>query len=148
MNNNIDPFYIAYRGSFTNLLKWIDLDSFWKVLLEQVDKDWYIYITAEAPPEQAATVDELKNFSQQMDRHLRQEHKEDYCGIVYVDSKTEPSYIKIYDPKNLGVVCGIGREPIFPGWILSQLPPQSLEHLPPLVDKKKTWWRRIFSFAY
>ena len=145
MNNNIDPFYIAYRGSFTNLLKWTDLDAFWKVLLEPSDQDWYIYATAEVPPEQAATVDELKNFSQYMDRHLHQQHKEDYCGIVYVDSKIEPSYIKIYDPKNLGVVCGIGREPIFPGWILSQLPPRSLEYLPPLAGAAKPWWQRIFS---
>ena len=143
MKKEIDPFYIAYRGAFTSLLKWPDLDAFWEVLSAQADKGWYIYTTAEAPPSKAASPAELRAFIQEMDRHLHREHDEDYCGIVYTDNKTDPAYIKIYDPRNLGVVCGIGREPIFPGWIISLLPPRSLDHLPPLTDAAKPWWRRI-----
>lgn len=138
-----DPFYTAYRGAFTGLLKWPDLDAFWQVLEAQADKGWYIYTTAEAPPTQPATAEELRAFIHHIDRHLRREHAEDYCGIVYTDSKTGPAYIKIYNPNNLGVVCGIGREPIFPGWIISRLPPRPLEQLPPLQDKARPWWRRI-----
>jgi len=145
MSTNTDPFYIAYRGAFTSLLKWPDLDAFWQVLASQADKGWYIYTTAEPPPAQSACADELLAFIQQIDTHLHQAHAEDYCGIVYTDSKTEPSYIKIYDPKNLGVVCGIGREPIFPGWILSQIPPKTLTDIPPLATQHKPWWRRILS---
>lgn len=143
MNKAVDPFYIAYRGAFISLLKWPDLKAFWQVLSEQADNGWYIYSTVEVPPEQPASADELKHFIHEMDAHLRVQHDEDYCGIVYVDSKTEPTYIKIYDPKNLGVVCGIGREPIFPGWILSRLAPHSLARLPPLDTEMKPWWRRI-----
>ena len=147
MKNPIDPFYIAYRGSFTSLLKWPDLDAFWQVLSDQADKGWYIYITSEAPPVQVASKDELRAFIRKLDQHLHQEHAEDYCGIVYTDSKTEPAYIKIYDPQNLGVVCGIGREPIFPGWIISRLQPRTLDELPPLQDKAKPWWRRLLPQA-
>lgn len=145
--NQIGPFYEAYRGSFTSLLKWPDLDAFWQVLSAQADRAWYIYVTAEMPPEQTASADELRDFIRHIDRYLHEAHDEDYCGIVYTDSKTEPAFIKIYDPKNLGVVCGIGREPVFPGWILCQLPPRTLDNLPPLTDESRPWWRRILSFG-
>lgn len=143
--NKIDPFYLAYRGAFTSLLKWPDLEDFWQVLSRQVDKGWYIYTTAEAPPAQPVSADDLKQFINEIDKQLHAQHNEDYCGIVYVDNKTKPAFIKIYDPKNLGVVCGIGREPIFPGWILSLLPPRSLDELPPLSGEARPWWRRILS---
>ena len=143
MHKPIDPFYIAYRGAFTSLLKWSDLNAFWLVLSSQADRGWYIYTTAEPAPGQAASPDELRDFIRKIDRHLHTAHDEDYCGIVYTDSKIEPTYIKIYDPKNLGVVCGIGREPIFPGWIISQLPPQALDGLPALADETKPWWRKF-----
>lgn len=146
MTKNIDPFYIAYRGAFTSLLKWPDLDAFWAVLSDHATENWYIYKTSEAPPASPASADELREFIKEVDKYLHQQHEEDYCGIVYADSKTEPTYIKIYDPNNLGVVCGIGREPIFPGWVISQLPPMTLDNLPPLMDEAKSWWRRILSF--
>jgi hypothetical protein len=150
MKQPIDPFYIAYRGAFSSLLKWPELDAFWQVLseqAEQAERGWYIYRTDESPPVQAASAGELRDFIKEIDRHLHQMHDEDYCGIVYTDSKTQPSYIKIYDPKNLGVVCGIGREPVFPGWIISQLAPKTLDELPPLPDERKPWWRRILSLG-
>lgn len=147
MNKKIDPFYIAYRGAFTSLLKWPDLDEFWKVLLEQDDKGWYIFTTAEVPPDQPAGAEELRVFINWLDKHLHDAHDEDYCGIVYTDSKTEPTYIKVYDPNNLGVVCGIGREPIFPGWIISLLPPKALNNLPPLESESRPWWRKILPFG-
>lgn len=143
IKKQIDPFYAAYRGSFTSLLKWPDLDAFWEVLSARADKGWYIYTTAESPPTRTASADELRHFIGRIDGHLRTEQDGDYCGIVYTDSKTEPTYIKIYDPNNLGVVCGIGREPIFPGWILSLQAPATLDQLPPLADAAKPWWRRI-----
>lgn len=143
MTKQIDPFYVAYRGSFTSLLKWPDLDAFWQVLSARAEQGWYIYTTAESPPTQTATAEQLRDFIRHMDSHLRSEQSEDYCGIVYADSKTDPSFIKIYDPHNLGVVCGIGREPVFPGWILSRLAPATLEHLPPLASEARPWWRRL-----
>ncbi len=147
MKESIDPFYKAYRGAFTSLLKWPDLDAFWQVLLSQADEGWYVYRTSDAPPEEALTPTELEAAIRKIDLYLRKEHDEDYCGIVYTDSKDEPTYIKVYDPNNLGVVCGIGREPIFPGWIISRIPPRTLQNLPPLMDEARSWWRRILPFG-
>ena len=45
-------------------------------------------------------------FVTEIDRLLRQDHAEDYCGIVYADDLQQPRFIKIYDPNNLGVSCG------------------------------------------
>lgn len=143
MNLDTEPFYQTYRGAFSNLLRWHELDAFWEVLRANASQGWYIYQTDQTPPEQPASAEELCAFIDKLDVQLREEHSEDYCGIVYVDDRTAPSYIKIYDPKNLGVVCGIGREPIFPGWIISKLKPCSLEQLPPLAVEKSGWRRFI-----
>lgn len=145
--DNIDPFFSRYRGAFTSLLKWPDLEAFWQILLSQADRGWYVYRTSEVPPEHTVTAEEFKKLVGEIDHYLRQEHKVDYCGIVYTDNKAEPEYIKVYDPNNLGVVCGIGREPIFPGWIISLLPPKSLQDLPPLMNEAKSWWRRVLPFG-
>lgn len=143
MAEQTDPFYITYRGAFSNLLRWHDLDAFWQVLRESATQQWYIYFTEQAPPEKPASAEELLAFIDEIDKSLRKEHAEDYCGIVYVDDRSTPAYIKIYDPANLGVVCGISREPIFPGWIISTLPPRPLAQLPPLPEQKTSWWRRL-----
>lgn len=143
MGNPLSSFYAAYRGAFSNLLRWHELDTFWDVLRKQAAQEWYIYQTDQTPPAAPVSEQALQAFITEIDQRLHQEHKEDYCGIVYVDDRQQPSFIKIYDPKNLGVVCGIGREPIFPGWIISKLQPLTLEQLPPLDEKKLPWWQRF-----
>lgn len=142
--NKVDPFYTAYRGSFSAILKWPELDGFWLALKQRAGENWYAYTIGEPPPASPLSAEQLLAFIDSLDARLREEHKEDYCGIVYVDDKSSPSYIKIYDPKNLGVVCGISREPIFPGWIISLLPAKPIEELPPLEEEKKSWWKKLF----
>ena len=142
MNEQIDPFYKTYRGAFSSLLRWHEVDAFWALLREQAGAGWYVYTIGKNPPAKTASVEELCRFIEEIDARLRREHEEDYCGIIYVDSKTEPTYIKIYDPKNLGVVCGIGREPIPPGWIISKLAPRSIEELPPQGEQAQGLWQR------
>jgi len=143
MTKQIEPFYKTYRGAFTSLLRWHDVDAFWAIVRERAGAGWYIYTIGNNPPEKTANVEDLCRFIEDIDARLRKEHEEDYCGIIYVDSKTEPSYIKIYNPKNLGVVCGIGREPIPPGWIISLLPPKPIEDLPALQEQSQSWWQRL-----
>ena len=147
MPESIDPFYIRYRGAFSSLLKWTDLDHFWTLLIQKSNAGWYVYEINETPPEKPMSPAQLENEITRIKQILRAEHKQDYCGIVYTDSKTEPTYIKIYDPKNLGVVCGISREPVPPRWIISLLPPQPLEQLPPLAPPPRPWWKRIPGLA-
>jgi len=133
----------AYRGSFTSMMRWPDLEMFWATLRAQADDAWYIYAVGEVSPKQPAKKADLLKFISEVDVLLHREHDEDYCGIVYADSKEAPGFIKIFDPNNLGVSCGFSEKPPLPGWIISRLPPIDLE--PTLYPKnRKHWWQKIF----
>jgi hypothetical protein len=139
-----DPFTIAFRGHFTSLLRWEDLDAFW-VLVRGQAAGWYVYAIGEAPPAAPSTAAQVNVFIDEIDALLRKEHEEDYCGIVYADSKTEPTMIKIFDPNNLGVQCGFSDNPPLPGWVMSRLPPAALYDKSHRPEGRKRWWRKIFS---
>lgn len=140
-----DPFLERYRGYFKNLLKWEELDALWQQLRQDTDRHWYVYAVGETPPEQQADSDSLEQFIVEVDQLLHNEHQEDYCGIVYVDSTEDPSLIKIYDPNNLGSVCGPGfGPPPLPGWVLSKLPPCDLNAAFPPPANRRRWWQRMF----
>lgn len=146
MTNNKSPFMQAYSGYLRNLLGWEDLERLWDRLREQSAKQWYLYAVGELPPEDQITTAELETFMTQIDELLRQEHQEDYCGIVYVDQPDDPTFIKIYDPNNLGSVCGSGfGPPPPPGWILSLIKPDNLEEALPQPGNRRRWWQRLFA---
>ena len=142
---NPDPFYTAFRGAFTNLLRWDDLDGFWDVLRAQPGGGWYVYAIGEPPPAAPRSDDEIRAFISEIDALLRREHQENYCGIVYVDDKADPAFVKIYDPGNLGVVCGYSDNPPLPGWILSRIAPKSLEDKGFLAGHRRPWWHRLWN---
>ena len=146
MTTDTQPeFYQQFRGGFTGILRWPQLESFWQKLRGRADAGWYIYAPGEAVPQQPATAEKLNQFIDELDILLKKEHQEDYCGIVYVDDESVPTFIKIYDPGNLGVVCGFSDQPPLPGWILSLTPPQTLNEKTFLTQSRKRWWRRLFS---
>ncbi len=133
----------AFRGSFTSMLRWPQLDTLWQTLREQ-DKAWYIYAVGEPPPEQPVDREQLDTFITEIDKLLRQEHDEDYCGIVYADEPEDPAFIKIYDPNNLGVSCGFSTNPPLPGWVLSLIKPIDLQTELPLPGNRRRWWQKLF----
>lgn len=137
-------FYQKYRSGFSGVLRWPQLDELWTVLCFKADEDWYIYAIGEAVPEQPATAEQLNLFINEIDTLLRKEHHEDYCGIVYTDDKANPTFIKIYDPNNLGVVCGFSDNPPLPGWTVSQIKPEQLDENTFLPQSRKRWWKRLF----
>lgn len=145
MNMSIDDSYLsAFRGGFTSTMRWHDLDAFWDVLKSQADDSWYIYAVGEMPPDFTVDKQQLLNFIDNINELLHKDHDEDYCGIVYVDDKETPSFIKIFDPNNLGVSCGFSDNPPLPGWILSRIQPVELESAlnPPKVRQR--WWQQLF----
>ena len=143
-NPPTDPYLTAFRGNFTSLMSWSDLDIFWQTLQSQAHLNWYVYALGETPPTLPSNVDQLNQFITEIDALLRREHDEDYCGIVYTDDKTHPRFIKIYDPNNLGVSCGYSDNPPLPGWIISILPPTELNADVLVPQNRRRWWRRIF----
>ena len=87
---------------------------------------------------------QLTELWQRIDRLLRDEHRESFCGIVYADDLQNPRLIKIYDPNNLGSSCGSSKNPPGPGWIMSRLPPEGLGVDKPPPAGRRRWWRALF----
>ncbi len=142
---SIEEVYLtAFKGNFTSTMRWHDLDAFWYVLKTFADDRWYIYAVGEAPPEAMAEKAHFLNFIDEINALLHKEHDEDYCGIVYIDNKETPEFIKIFDPNNLGVTCGFSDNPPLPGWILSRVQPVELEAALNPPKNRQRWWQKLF----
>lgn len=125
--NNTPDYMQAFKGYFRGIKSWDELTDFWTVLRQNNQGQWYVYATDERPPTNPLTTADLEQFIQLADQQLRDKHEEDYCGIVYADNVDKPCFIKIYDPNNLGVVCGFSDNPPLPKWVLSQIKPIDIE---------------------
>lgn len=144
MQEKRDSDYLAaFRGSFTSALRWHHLEALWEVLRAE-PVGWYVYAVGEAPPQRPASESEFLAFIEEVDKLLRAEHEERYCGIVYADDLSRPAMVKIYDPNNLGVTCGFSHNPPLPGWVLSRLPPADLQADGPPPNNRRRWWQRLF----
>ena len=147
MNENLsdaEAYLQAFRGSFTSALRWHHLDALWERLRVDADGHWYIYAVGEPPPEVSVNAADFNHFITEIDRLLRAEHDEAFCGIVYADDLQSPGFVKIYDPHNLGVSCGFSDNPPLPGWILSKLRPIDLTTSQAIPKNRKRWWQTLF----
>lgn len=88
-----DPFLERFRGNFSSLLNWENLDTLWRTLRAQAD-GWYLYAVGEPIPGGIASAGDTRKFIDAIDVLLHKDHHEDYCGIVYVDDPTNPSSSK------------------------------------------------------
>lgn len=121
------PGYLdQFDGRLVAIRKWEDLDTLWAGVHSTAGEGWYIYTVGEKPPTETEESQTVHKFLLDVDQTLREEHKEDYCGIVYADDSIQPNFIKIYDPQNLGMVCGSSETRTLPGWTLSRVKPVEL----------------------
>ena len=141
----MSEFLNKYRGFLAGVMKWPELTQLWLNIRNQTESEWYIYAVGDAVPVVPATSGQLHQFIESVDEILHRDHAEDYCGIVYVDDAEQPTFVKIYDPNNLGVVCGFSDNPPLPGWVMSQLAPVDLEQAFPPPANRQRWWKKIFS---
>ncbi len=140
---NGSRFQAALTGPFSGIVSWAQLTELWSVVRSRPD-GWYIYAIGEPTPSEPASGAALVRFTEEIDGLLRREHREDYCGIVYADDKTDPTFIKIFDPHNLGSSCGSSGVKTLPGWLLTRMPPETLSDPRPLPEGRKRWWRGLF----
>ena len=133
-----------YAGRLYSVLSWADLAAFW-VRLDPAG--WYLYAVGEPPPTMPESAGNTAEFVRGIDELLRREHHETYCGIVYADDVLRPTFIKIYDPHNLGSSCGSSKNPPLPGWIMSRVPPVELKPARPAPEGRRRWWRALFAEA-
>jgi hypothetical protein len=135
-------FLAKYQGLLYNILSWDQLTTFWNRLDRHAG--WYLYPVGHQLPNSSASPEEVDRFVKHLDELLHQDHDEDYCGIVYADDLENPSFIKIYDPHNLGLACGSSGRHIFPGWIMSLQRPEELR--PEVTpNNRKRWWNSLFA---
>jgi hypothetical protein len=144
-SSSTEGYIEVFRGRFSGILRWPELDALWARLRSLNDGTWYVYAIGEPPPREPVSPGQLARFVEEIDVLLRREHDEDYCGIVYVDNRDEPRFIKIFDPHNLGVVCGFSEHPPLPGWTISRLPPRDLAAAFPPPAARRRWWQRLFA---
>ncbi|MEJ5211432.1 MAG: hypothetical protein WHV61_08400 [Burkholderiales bacterium] len=126
-------------GTLFGIMTWDQLSRFWR----QVDPGagWYLYAVGERPPAAPADAEHVQKFMADLDRLLRQEHREDYCSIVYADDLEHPTFIKIYDPNHLGSACGSSKSVVLPGWVMSQVPPVELTPSWVVPQSRRRWWQ-------
>ena len=134
-------FDALFDGMLFSLLSWDQLTEFWTRL--DPGAGWYLYALGEDRPEQPSDGEHVATFIEKIDGLLRQEHDEDYCGIVYTDNLDRPTLVKIYDPNHLGTSCGSSKHRILPGWVMSRVPPSDLNPSHHVPQNRKRWWRGI-----
>jgi len=141
--NDKNDFMTAFTGKFFGILRWHQLDDLW-TKLKADNTAWYVYPVGGEVPTEITQGDDLNTFIDEIDVLLRREHDEDYCGIVYANDTETPSFVKIFDPNNIGTSCSIATKGPLPGWILSKIPPVNLaEAMQPTANRRK-WWQKIF----
>jgi len=67
-------FMDAFRGRFTGILRWHQLDELWRKVLAGTGNRWYIYTVGEEVPRAAADADTLSVFVRHIDLRLRANH--------------------------------------------------------------------------
>lgn len=139
------PFIQRFQGTFKGVMRWEQLDGLWEVVRADEAKQWYIYAVGEAPPVAASSTEKTREFITHIDELLHKDHEEDYCGIVYTDDFDAPTFIKIFDPHNLGVSCGSSEHPPLPGWVMSTMAPADLPQAFPPPGNRRRWWQKIFA---
>lgn len=143
-DNAPEPYLAAFRGGFISALRWPQLDALWE-RVRAAPEGWFVYAVGHEPPAAPADAAQLLRFVDEIDELLHREHDEDYCGIVYADDMATPAMIKIYDPNNLGMVCGSSANPPLPGWVLSRLQPVDLPAAQAPPAGRRRWWQRLFA---
>jgi hypothetical protein len=111
-----------FKGKFIGIMDWQDCHKLFDKLIN-ASNDWYIYNTLINIPSDTAESEEFINQIHQIKDILNKEHKERYCGIVYVDNIDEPSFVKVFHPKNIGKACGGSENPPLPRWLISKTQP-------------------------
>jgi hypothetical protein len=126
-------------GMLYGVMQWEQLTAFWDKI--DANAGWYLYALGETVPAAPADAEHVKNFIAKVDKLLREEHREDYCSIVYADDLDRPTFVKIYDPNHLGSSCGSSKTVTLPGWVMSQVPPVELTPSWIVPQSRKRWWQ-------
>lgn len=123
MVTQLKDYLTQFQGRFIGIMQRQDCNVLLEKLIANPTNDWYFYDTLTTVPQATMSADEFVKSLTLIHGILKTEHQERYCGIVYVDDLESPSFIKIFNPKNLGKSCGSSEYPPIPQWLLSKIKP-------------------------
>jgi len=130
--NMDDGFVELATGRLSGLLSWDEFDAVCEIIRQRPDTGWYIYALDEQPPREMASGVELDRFVATLKDKIHKEYGRKHCGIAFVDSMSDPTLFKIFNPRMLKSICNIyGSAPLH-GWIISRLEPVDLHVIAPV----------------
>jgi len=132
-------FWRAYQGRASGLLNWQEVDALWPRLTAQ-PSSWYVYDLNTTPPEAPLPDAEFIAFLPQAQALVNERRDRSHSGAIYLDNHGSPTFIKIFDPTNMGTSCGGDHDMIFPRFIFSKLKPDPRPAPPP---KKQSFLGRL-----
>jgi len=137
----MSDFLTAYNGRMSGVLRWAQLDNIWQHL--DATDGWYLYQIGATLPNAVISAEQLTQSIADIDTFLREQHETSYCGVVYADSLSEPTLLKIYHPRKMGASCGSSGSTVLPKWTLSKHPPIDLLEWSLAKDDKPAWWKQM-----
>jgi len=113
-------------GTLVGIIDWDILDQIWHVIQHSNDSKWHVVKNdTPLPGESRATIvdtsGDLAASLKALRDYLRRSHPHDYCGLVFTDSLTEPTLIRIFDPKFITSMCNIYGDTPAPSWVISTM---------------------------
>lgn len=137
----MSDFLSNYQGPMSGVMRWEQLDTIWENL--DANDGWYLYEIGTPLPDQVVKAEQLHGAIRSINDFLHQQHDSNYCGVVYVDTLTYPTLLKIYHPRKMGASCGSSGSTVLPRWTLSRHPPVDLLEWAIEKDRKPAWWKHM-----
>lgn len=144
MKSESELFWQQFNGNLKGMLRWEQLDALWQQV-RALPHGWYVAQLGQDVPDTPLDEAGLLRFVDEADVLLRREHQLNYCGIVFADNPSQPGFIKIFDPHNLGSACSHSSTPIMPLWVLCRTRPERLNTPAPQPNSRSNWWSRLFA---
>ncbi len=135
------PYWTAFQGRFYGLLKWEDVDAFWGILSNQ--KNWFINDLTELPPDETANTETYSAFLSTAKTLINSRRDMSMCGAIYTDNQHSPTFVKIFDPSNMGSACSTSSTRTLPRWVLSTIPAEPYP-APTMPATKPSFFARLF----
>ncbi|MCH9746123.1 MAG: hypothetical protein K0U04_05310 [Proteobacteria bacterium] len=118
-------YFQKFKGRFIGIMQLEDCDALLQKLIDMPD-DWFIFNTLQPMPSERLQAADFINKMKHIKSIIDDEHDERYCGIVYADDIKNPTFVKIFHPKNLGKTCGSSENPPMPQWLISKEQPMDV----------------------
>jgi TusA-related sulfurtransferase len=113
-------------GTLAGVIDWHVLDQIWHVIQHAKDSRWHVFendkpLPGSNQPNVVEPSGDLASSLNVLKDYLRQSHPQRYCGLVFTDSFTEPTLIRIFDPKLVTSMCNIYGNTPAPSWVISTM---------------------------